>query len=63
METIPYQRAYHGKGPALHGGGASKWDMLSRTKVAAALRGKGRATKDITKCGAKLLDVHSYISK
>src|SRR6218665_608706 len=44
--SIP--KANHGKGPALHGGGASKWDMkealLSRTKVACAPSGK-RATK------------------
>src|SRR6218665_2745186 len=36
-----YQRANHGEGPALHFGGASKWDMkeaqLSRTKVAEAM--------------------------
>ena len=47
--TIPYQRANHGEGPALHGGGARKWDMkealLSRAKVTGAPSAKGRATK------------------
>ena len=43
-----------GEGPALHGGGASKWDMkealLSRAKVTGAPSAKGRATK-ISKVG------------
>ena len=52
--TIPYQRANHGEGPALHDGGASKWDMkealLSRAKVTGA---KGRAIK-VGKVGSDL---------
>ena len=56
-ETIPYQRANHGEGPALHGGGASKWDMkkalLSRAEVEGTPSGKGRATK-VSKVGKGL---------
>src|SRR6218665_2271831 len=53
-ETIPYQRANHGEGPAMHDGGASKLDMkealLSRAKVTGALSAKGRAAR-ATKVG------------
>ena len=46
--TIPYQRDNHGEGSAVHGGGASKWDMkevlLSRAEVTGAPSAKGRAT-------------------
>jgi len=45
--SIP--KANHGEGPALHGGGASKWEMkealLSRAEVAGTPGAKGRATK------------------
>jgi len=50
--TIPYQRANHGEGPALHSGGASKWDMkealLSRAEVAGTPNAKGRATRAVS---------------
>ena len=57
LETIPYQRANHGEGPVLHGGGASKWDteeaLLSRVEVAGIPSAKERATK-VSKLGRGL---------
>jgi len=48
-ETIPDQRVNHGEGPALHGGGTSKWDMreslLRRAEVTGTPNAKGRPTK------------------
>src|SRR6218665_2453468 len=53
--SIP--KGHHGEGPALHDGGASKWDMkealLNRAKVAGAPSAKGRATK-VSKVGRGL---------
>ena len=56
-ETIPYQRANHGESPALHCGGASRWEMealLSRAEVAGTPNAKGRAEK-VSKVGRGLI--------